>query len=327
MKAVYEKLPKLYREKLEKEASYANISKFRSETVNAILSFMILSVFGAVFFLEFSLPISATIGLSAGIFLGFGVPWMYLSLRAERRKVKMEKTLPDALKLVSSNTRSGHTLEKAFLLSARDEFGPLADELRITAMDMYGGKAVEEALQELEGRIKSELFQETLKLLIDGIKAGGDKADLLDSSAEDIRNSLELRDEIKSSIRMYVIFIMMVAVVGAPILFSVSVYMAETTTNMWEDAEIGEIEGGGMGSQIGFNIDFEAPNVDVEFFNTFAYMAISTTNIFAALIISEINNGNVKSGIKYAPIFMVVSLGIFTGVNIGISQALGGGGF
>lgn len=324
MKALYEKLPKLYKEKLEAEANYASVEQFEAETVNAILTFFILSLVGSLFLLNFSLPVNATLGTIVGIVLGFGVPWMYLSIRAERRKVKMEKTLPDALKLVSSNTRSGHTLEKAFLLSARDEFGPLADELRLTAMDMYGGRAVEDALKEMEGRIKSELFQETLKLLIDGIKAGGDKADLLDSSAQDIRNSLELRDEIKSSIRMYAIFIVMVAVIGAPILFSVSVYMAEVTTDMWDDAEMGEIEGGGMSSQIGFDIDFDAPQVDVEFFNTFAYMAIATTNIFAALIISEINNGNVKSGIKYAPIFVTVSLLIYTGVNFGIGQALSG---
>ena len=324
MKALYEKLPKLYKEKLEAEANYASVEQFKAETVNAILTFFILSLVGSLFLMNFSLPVNATIGTIVGIVLGFGVPWMYLSIRAERRKVKMEKTLPDALKLVSSNTRSGHTLEKAFLLSARDEFGPLADELRLTAMDMYGGRAVEDALKEMEGRIKSELFQETLKLLIDGIKAGGDKADLLDSSAQDIRNSLELRDEIKSSIRMYAIFIVMVAVIGAPILFSVSVYMAEVTTDMWDDAEMGEIEGGGMSSQIGFDIDFDAPQVDVEFFNTFAYMAIATTNIFAALIISEINNGNVKSGIKYAPIFVTVSLLIYTGVNFGIGQALSG---
>ena len=324
MKALYEKLPKLYKEKLEAEANYASVEQFKAETVTAIITFFILSLVGSLFLLNFSLPVNATLGTIVGIVLGFGVPWMYLSIRAERRKVKMEKTLPDALKLVSSNTRSGHTLEKAFLLSARDEFGPLADELRLTAMDMYGGRAVEDALKEMEGRIKSELFQETLKLLIDGIKAGGDKADLLDSSAQDIRNSLELRDEIKSSIRMYAIFIVMVAVIGAPILFSVSVYMAEVTTDMWDDAEMGEIEGGGMSSQIGFDIDFDAPQVDVEFFNTFAYMAIATTNIFAALIISEINNGNVKSGIKYAPIFVTVSLLIYTGVNFGIGQALSG---
>ena len=324
MKAVYDKLPKLYKEKLESEANYADIDQFKSETVNAIFSFFILSVFLSVFFLGFSLPIKATIGVIGGLILGFGVPWMYMSLRAERRKTKMEKTLPDALKLVSSNTRSGHTLEKAFLLSARDEFGPLADELRLTAMDMYGGRAVEEALEEMESRIKSELFQETLKLLIDGIKAGGDKADLLESSAEDIRNSLELRDEIKSSIRMYVIFIIMVAVIGAPILFSVSVYMAEVTTDMWSGAGIGEMDGGGVSSQIGFDIEFAAPQVDVDFFNTFAYMAISTTNIFAALIISEINNGNVKNGIKYAPLFVTVSIVLYTVVNWGIGQALSG---
>lgn len=322
MKAVYDKLPKIYRKKLESEAKYADVSEFKSQTVNSIFSFFMISVILSVVLIDFSLPLTLTLGAFSGILLGFGVPFMYLSLRAERRKKKMEKILPDALKLVSSNTRSGHTIEKAFLLSARDEFGPLADELRITAMDMYGGKAVEEALEDLESRIKSELFQETLKLLTDGIQAGGDKADLLNSSAEDIRNSLELREEIKSSIRMYIIFIMMVAVIGAPILFSVSVYMADVTTEMWEDAEIDEVEGGGVGSEIGFDIEFAAPQVDVDFFFTFAYMAIATTNIFAALIISEINNGNIKNGIKYAPIFVTASLLIFTGVNLGIEAAL-----
>lgn len=325
MKALYEKLPKLYTKKLEKEANYADIDEFEAQTVNAILTFFILSLFGS-YFLSYSLPVNLVLGVITGLISGFGIPWIYLSLRAERRKKKMEETLPDALRLVSSNTRSGHTLEKAFLLSARDEFGPLADELRLTAMEMYGGTAVEEALENLESRIKSELFQETLKLLVDGIKSGGDQADLLESSAQDIRNSMEVRKEIKSSIRMYVIFIIMVAVIGAPIIFSVSVYMAEVTTDMWSGADIGSAGSGagGVGSQIGFDISFEAPQVDVEFFNTFAYMALSTTNIFAALIISEINNGNVKQGFKYAPLFVAISLLIFTGVNIGISQALGG---
>jgi len=325
IQSIYHALPQFYTERIESEAQYTDIEQHESLTVKGLVGFFLLAIIGSLF-LPYNLSVNVIIGIVVGIISGLGIPLTFISLRAERRRVKMEKVLPDALRLVSSNTRSGHTLEKAFLLSARDEFGPLAEELRLTAMEMYGGVAVEEALRNLESRVNSEMFQETLKLLIDGIKAGGDKADLLESSAKDIRNSMELRKEIQSSIRMYAVFIVMVAVVGAPVLFSVSVYMADVTVDMWEGAEIGDVgeDAGGVGSQIGFDIDFDAPDVDVDFFRTFAYMAIITTNIFAALIISEIRNGNVKNGVKYAPIFCTLSIVIFMAVNIGIGSALSG---
>lgn len=322
MKALYKKLPPQYTHRIDREADYARIESYEAQVANAIISFTLLGAVAGYFFLDFTLIADILLGLVSGIITGLGLPWVYLSLRAERRKSKLEQNLPDALRLVSSNIRSGHTIEKAFLLSARDEFGPLAEELRTTAMEMYGGRAVEDSLQDLESRIKSELFQETLKLLIDGIKAGGDKADLLESSARDIRKSMELREEIKSSVRMYMIFIGMVAVVGAPVLFSVSVYMADVTTEMWDDADMDEVEAGGIGAEIGFDIEFSEPDVDVDFFETFAYMAIALTNLFAALIISEINNGNIKSGVKYAPVFVIISISIFAGVNLGLEYAL-----
>jgi len=134
----------------------------------------------------------------------------------------MENVLPDALLLVSANLKSGLSIEKAFLLSARDEFGPLAEELRQSAMEMFGGKPVDDALLEMEDRIKSELFKETLKLLVDGIESGGNTAELLESSADDIRASLELQEEISSNIRMYTIFILMAAMIGAPLFCSQS---------------------------------------------------------------------------------------------------------
>lgn len=323
MNRIYSNLPEKYTDRVEEEAAYARIENYPSIVSKGLIGVLVLSLASSIL-LPFSIPINLLITLPIGLVLGLGVPYTFISLRAERRKVRMEKVLPDALKLVSSNIRSGHTIEKAFLLSARDEFGPLAEELRLTAMEMYGGNSVEDSLKKLEARVKSELFQETLKLLIDGIQAGGEKADLLESSAEDIRNSMELRKEIKSSIRMYVIFIIMVAVVGAPVLFSVSVYMAETTTDMWEGSDMGDMGGGGMSSQIGFELSFEAPQVDVEMFEIFSYLAIITTNVFAALIISEIRNGNVKQGIKFAPLFSTASVLIYYGVNYGIGTALSG---
>lgn len=324
LKRYYEILPKRYKEKVEQEALYAamedNVEKI---TLFGMIFGFISTLAGVMYFAPFNINIRIALSVIAALIVAPATPYMFASIKAERRKKEMEEILPDAMRLVSANIKSGHTLEKAFLLSARDEFGPLADEMRDTAMEIYGGEPVEKALQNLENRMKSELFQETLKLLRDGIESGGDTADLLDSSADDIRSSLEIRDEIKSSIRMYTIFIMMAAVGGAPVLFSISVYMARKTTDMWSSTDISS-QAGDVGSQIGFNMSFQAPEVNIALFQNFAMMAIVSINLFAALIISEISNGNIKQGIKYVPVFIIISLALFIGVKSAIAGAMGG---
>lgn len=329
-KNLYELIPNRYKDKIEQEALYAAMDdEVEKYTIYGTVFGFISTLAMVLYFAPFNLPVKIAVAIIASLVAGPATPYMFISIKAERRKKEIESILPDAMRLVSANIKSGHTLEKAFLLSARDEFGPLADEMRDTAMEMYGGKPVEESLQSLEKRMKSELFQETLKLLRDGIASGGDTAALLDSSADDIRNSLEIRDEIKSSIRMYQIFIMMAAVGGAPVLFSISVYMARETTSMWSEADIGSMQDaggggmGGMGSQIGFDMSFSSPNVDVALFEEFALLAIISINLFAALIISEISNGNIKQGIKYVPVFILISVLLFLGVQGAIAGAMG----
>ena len=194
-------------------------------------------------------------------------------------------------------------------------------------MDMYGGKPVEESLENMEDRVKSPLFSETIKLLVDAIDAGANTADLLENSANDVRKSIELQEEIKSSIRMYTIFIMMAAIVGAPLLFSISVHMAQETTNMWEEADIGSMEdaggAGGAGAGIGISLDFSPPQIDIAFFEQFAMMAIILINFFSALIIAQISSGNIKNGAKYIPIFVTVALVLFAVVRQGVAALMG----
>lgn len=318
IKTFYEHLPERYRETMELEAKYASISDVENITIQLMTVMIFVTLIGTLLF-----PYSATVKIAAFAVIGpasaFIIPYVVVSIAAERRKKEIENVLPDALLLISANLKSGVSVDKAFLMSARDEFGPLAEELRFTAMEMFGGEPVDESLMEMEDRVKSELFQETLKLLVDGISSGGNTAKLLESSAEDIRNSLELRREISSNIRMYVIFILMAAVVGAPLLFSISVYMSQTTADMWSGANL---EGVKTGGELG--LTFQEPQVDTSFFEQFSVMAIITINFFAALIISEIKNANVKEGAKYIPAMIVVSLTLFFIVKNGIAALMGG---
>jgi len=324
-KTIFDHLPQRYKDLVEKEAGYAKIEQYEKLVVIAGLATIILSLVGA-----FLSPFDRNIQIALAVVGAIGGPlpaaYLLISIKAEKRKKKMENVLADALRLTSANIKAGNTTEKALMLSARDEFGPLAEEFRHTAMEVYAGEPINKSLKNMEKRVKSPLFSETIKLLADAIDAGANTADLLESSAEDVRKSLELRDEIKSSIRMYTVFIMMAAVVGAPLLFAISVHMAHETTEMWEDSGIEDIDQEGMdvGSEIGFDMEFEAPDLDTEFFTQFAMMAIAITNIFAALLISQISNGNLKYGAKYIPIFLAVSLTLFIIVRRGVESLMGG---
>lgn len=327
LKTTYEKLPSFYKDRLEKEAYYARIDNYEKLFFKIAALSTVLTV-ALPFFSNFGTEAKIGITVLATLIGIPAVPYLYISIKAENRKDEIENLLPDALRLVSANIKSGHNLEKALLLSARDEFGPLAEEFRDTAMDMYGGKPVDKALKNMEGRVKSELFSETIKLLVDAMEAGANTAELLENSSNDVRKSIELRDEIKSSIRMYTVFIMMAAVVGAPLLFSISVHMAEETTNMWEEADIGSMEdaggAGGAGGGIGMSMDFSPPQIDIQFFAQFAMMAIVLINFFSALIIAQIGSGNLKKGAKYIPVFVTVALVLFSLVRKGVAALMGG---
>jgi tight adherence protein B len=320
IKTIYEQLPEFYKDTIEREALYAAIDNEERIVVSlGGISFMASIL--ALALLPYSIIFKAAAALVIGPIVPFLIPYILISIAAERRKDEMENVLPDALLLVSANLKSGLSIEKAFLLSARDEFGPLAEELRQTAMEMFGGKPVDDALLDMESRIKSELFKETLKLLVDGIESGGNTADLLESSADDIRASLELQEEISSNIRMYTIFILMAAMVGAPLLFSISVYMSETTANMWSGVNMQEMSSAGSA---GFSMEFSKPDVDTDFLSDFSLMAIIAINFFAGLIISEIKNANIKEGAKYIPVLITISVTLFFLMKSTIGGAVGG---
>ncbi|MDY6766377.1 MAG: type II secretion system F family protein [Candidatus Nanohaloarchaea archaeon] len=292
-------LPQRYLARVDEQARYARISGYRDITAAMLIGGVVLVALLVSFF---PLPpvLRGVVGIT-GLGIVFGLPYLVFSILAERRRRAIEQVLPDALLLISANIESGLTVDKAFLVSARDEFGPLADDIRLTAMRMYGGTPVEEALEQLAESTNSELFEETLKLLVDGINAGGEVSSLLESSAEDIRTSLQLREEIATNVRMYSMFITIAAVVGAPLLFGVSTFLTETTSQLWATADIGSIPSQGF-------ITLQKPDVNVEFFRVFAVAAIIISNAFAALLISEIKNGTVKDGFKKIPVLVAVAV-------------------
>ncbi len=308
-------LPKKYRTLLESEAQFAHIRNYIPISLNVITIISAISSLLALF-LHVSLILKLVI-LLGGISLAFIMPYMIFTLTAEKRKTETEQVLPDALLLMSANIKSGLTVDKAFLLSARDEFGPLGLEIKAVAMEIFGGKPISEALLRLKKKTNSKILGEIVALIADGIKSGGELSKLLESAARDIRKTMLLKKEIAANVRTYIIFITMAALVGSPLLFAISTYLTSTTAQIWGSTAIdfSTVSAGGFFS-------FQKPHFNPEFFRIFSILAIIITNLSASFIISEIKYGTIKKGFKNAPIYVLLSLAIFFIVRFIISRAL-----
>jgi len=312
--------PEEYKNKIEQEALSAGIENYERLTIIlGVLGFIIASAVIYVAPMSNRVEIGVFIFSSAPSYLVS--PHLVLSVLADRRKSEIERTLPDALLLVSTNLKSGSSINRAFLASARDEFGPLQEELNKTAIEISGGVPVEEALDNMRYRVNSPLFQDTLKILTNAIAAGGNTAELLESSAEDIRSSLELRDEVRSSVRMYTVFIFIAGVLAAPALFAITTYMAETTTDMWSNVDIdsGSSVAGAGGSG---GMSFQQPDINTEFLTQFSIMALAISNFFSSLIISQISNGNLRGGAKLIPFTVIISVGLYLAIKTAITGVM-----
>lgn len=317
-RSLYNALPGFYRERVEQQARYARMHNEVRFTVNTYLVALTLLLIYLLLFQGSTLVKTALTLILFPIIVG--LPYLLFSLFANKRRKQIEQVLPDALNLISANVESGLTIDRAFLLAARDEFGPLGDDLKEAAMDMFGGKPVEEALEELKKSTNSELFDETLNLLQDGIASGGKVSKLLESSANDVQKSLQLREEIGANVKMYSLFITMASMVGAPLLYGVSVYLTRRSSEMWSSQSIDfdNLPDSGV-------FTMQEPSFRPDFFADFAIISIVVSNVFAALIISEIKNGSVKDGFKYAPIFSIVGIIIYFVITAVIQGTLGGG--
>lgn len=84
---------------------------------------------------------------------GFVLPDALLERRARSRHRRLLRALPDALDLLAIGSAAGRSPAAGFAEIARSGSGPLADELRLTVVELECGLPLAEALAALRERI------------------------------------------------------------------------------------------------------------------------------------------------------------------------------
>lgn len=295
-------MPKKYKEKLQTLLIYSGNKKPPEKFFNTMV-FTGISVgflLGVVFKTYF---LSVFIGVFLAILVGFhGL----LILAIEKRTNFVEKILPDALQLIAANIKSGFIPSRAVILSARKEFGPLAEAIKRVGKETMTGKPLEKAMWELTRDIKSEILETTVKLVIKGIKAGGQLVSLFEETALDIRRKESIKKEVRANIMMYAIFIGFAGCVGAPALYALSGFLVSTISKLGSVAEIPK----DVVKQIPLSMGGTL-HISEGFLTLFSVCAIMITTIFGGLIIGLIGSGSERGGIKYIPILMITAFAVY----------------
>jgi len=230
--------------------------------------------------------------------------YLVVDLRIFKRKLDIEDVFPDFLQLTASNIKSGMTIDRALWYAVRPRFGVLAKEIEIVAKETMRGQDLKIALQNFADKYDSILLKRSISLLIEGLESGGQIGNLLNKIAVNIQENKIMKKEMASNITTYVIFISFASVLAAPALFALSGVLITVIGGLGESL-------GGPTSGSGLAISFSGAGISIGDFKIFAITSLVITSFFSAVIVSTMKHGNIKEGIKYIPIFIIVSVSIF----------------
>lgn len=310
-------IPKKLRLAFARELEYLGLNVDAGKFVGFVFSFGLFLSVGIALNLYFFLGIPVVLSF-AGFFLLFvGGIYAWLNITAESKGKFVEKILPDALQLIASNIRSGLTTERALLVSARPEFGPLEEELKKASKKILTGTPVQDALSAITKSIKSKNLEKTIWLINKGITSGGQISDVLSQLSDDLREQNSLQDEIKANISIYVMLIFFSAAIGAPVMLGISsfiVQILDKQTSSILTVDTAKIQG----PKTPFS-GIPQNRISPDFVQLFAALALFVTVLFAALTMGIINAGSEKHGLKYLPLLLLVSFGIYFAIRILLS--------
>jgi tight adherence protein B len=116
-----------------------------------------------------------------------------LRIKADRQRRAFSEQLPDNLQVIASAMRAGQTFVGSLQAVVDDAPEPSSKELRRAVTDEALGVPLQDALERVTERMKSEDFQHVA--IVAGLQrdTGGNTAEVVDLVADTIRGRLEIR--------------------------------------------------------------------------------------------------------------------------------------
>ncbi|MCX8197102.1 MAG: type II secretion system F family protein [Candidatus Micrarchaeota archaeon] len=232
--------------------------------------------------------------------------YMHLYYLITERTQRVDAVLPDFLLMVAANMRSGMTPFAAFQAAARPEFGPLQSEILYVSSLSMGSESFADALRQLTTTIDSAVLRRTIAFFENGLRSGGKLAYLLETSAEEIRETEELRKQMIVNTKTYAIFVVFILVFGLPLLLAISSQFLTVFTKIQSN-----IGGAGGGQSMIGGLATPKVKLDIKFIDQLTLIIIVGTAILTSILVGVIAEGKLLFGLKYFPPLALAALFIF----------------
>jgi flagellar protein FlaJ len=246
--------------------------------VISLILFGIVSFFSNIF-----------IGLAA-LISSFAAMVVIPTMRADKRKSQIEDALPDALHHMAVAVRTGLVLESVIQEVSEAEYGPLSEEFSRVTLEIRKGRPLKEALLAFARRTRSKDIQRIMRLILEGVEAGGPIADVLEEVSENMRAIKMIRRERKSATSQQISFLAMASLFAGPFVMGV----VGGLPNVME-----QVTGGGAGAE-DLPLDEIRSVVGALTFYVFAQA------VAAGLMMGVTMYGDFKKGFKF-----MIPMGVF----------------
>jgi tight adherence protein B len=143
-------------------------------------------------FIQFSFFIAVFVALVFGF-----IPIGQLLLKEQKRGMKFEEQLPEALDFISRALQAGHGLSSAIIMVGEELPDPVGTEFRITSEQINFGLSFNDALSNLASRVKSGDLNFLVTSLVIQRDTGGNLSELLNVISKTIRERLKLKGKIR----------------------------------------------------------------------------------------------------------------------------------
>jgi len=124
-----------------------------------------------------------------------------------RWKRSIDKHLPDLFRSIVQAQKSGMTLPQAVEEASKRNYGAMSKELQKMVAQMSWGVSFEEALQSLGKRVDTALMRQTIPLILEAQRSGGQVEKVFDPLEKFVQTTLMFDEERKTQTRPYLAII------------------------------------------------------------------------------------------------------------------------
>jgi len=137
------------------------------------------------------------LGLAAGL-LAFSLPGRYASILRQRRRIKFNEQLVEALATMSNALRAGFSISQAFESVIESGERPIAQEFSVVTQQLRVGMSFEDALASMDERVGSEDLTLVVTAIDIARKTGGNLTEIFDRISDTIRSRMRIERRVRT---------------------------------------------------------------------------------------------------------------------------------